>query len=127
MSLQHPNILYVGGQETGRAFSQLVEKANWWVHLPTETLEALGMFVTYMPDIAVIDLSAAAPAFAHSVYAHLLSIEASPLLVLSHHPQPGVYTALPEDAPHRLSALVRTILDQEAQYAQQLLSPVSGI
>ncbi|MBZ0296051.1 MAG: hypothetical protein K8L99_26055 [Anaerolineae bacterium] len=125
MSFQHPNILYVGGQDTGRAFAQAVKKANWWVHLPTETLEALGMYITYMPDIIVIDLTEQ-PELTQSVYEHLQSIEASPMLVLAVDPQPGVYNAVPESTPHRLPTLIRTILDQEAEH-EQLLSTEPGI
>lgn len=124
MSLQHPNILYVGDPENGRAFAQSVQSAGWWVHTPQDTLEALGMYVTYMPDLTVIDLSTQ-PDFTAEVSNHLRSIDACPLLILGGgRPAAGVYHDEPGSAPALLAHTIRLILDEEAEekYVQQLLS-----
>lgn len=81
MSVQHPNILYVGDSEAGHALAKTIAPLGWFIFVPEDTLAALAMYVTYAPDIAVID-AAARPVFAAEVYHHLRSVEARPLLVL---------------------------------------------
>ena len=73
-------ILYVGDSARGRALHNAAEERGWYVYVPTETKEALGIYIFYMPSVIVID---AGSDFAHEVYQHLHSVEAGPLLILA--------------------------------------------
>ncbi len=82
MSAQHPFILFVGNPGRGEDLLNRVESLGWWVYLPEDDLEALGMYITYAPDVVVLDAEAA-PEIAVNVYHHLSSVHAAPLLVLT--------------------------------------------
>lgn len=82
MSAQHPFILFVGNPGRGEDLLNRVESLGWWVYLPEDDLEALGMYITYAPDVVVLDAEAA-PEIAANVYHHLSSVHAAPLLVLT--------------------------------------------
>lgn len=88
MSMEHPNILYVGDVERGRALSQAVEAQGGYVYLPADTMEALAMYIHYLPDIVVIEASQGF-SMALDVHQHLGSIQAAPVLVLADaaHPE----------------------------------------
>jgi len=88
MSAQHPNILYVGDIEQGRALAAAADKRDWYVYTPAEAMEALAMYTTYFPDLVVID---AFPrlSLALEVYFHLRSVNAQPMIVLADDRQPG--------------------------------------
>src|SRR5689334_18631753 len=73
-------ILYVGDARRGRALHDAAAEHGWYVYVPTETMEALGIYIFYMPGLVVID---AGSDFAQEVYRHLRSIEAEPLLILA--------------------------------------------
>lgn len=81
MSTQHPNILYVGSRQGGRALDAMVAPLDWYVHLPQNTYQALGMYVAGYPDVVVLDV-VAQPAFASEVYVHLRSLEGVPVLMI---------------------------------------------
>ncbi len=132
MSLQHPNILYVGNVAAGKVLLQTVTPDGWWVYQPSETLEALGIYITYLPDITVIDASVQ-PDFTGEVYEHLRSIQAQPLLVLTNDPtwnaqillEQGVYLLSPSKTPGQLKAIISFILRHKAEeknHAHQLLA-----
>ncbi len=132
MSLQHPLILYVGDAQPGQSLLDVVENAGWWVYQPTETLEALGMYITYMPDAVVINTSTQ-PDFTGEVYEHLRSIEARPLLVLTDDPAwhsetlraEGVYALAAHTSPEQLKSIIRFVLQQqfeEHQHDRSLLA-----
>jgi DNA-binding response OmpR family regulator len=76
------NVLYVGDVEKGRALQLAAQRRGWHVYLPAQTLEALGMYITYYPDMVVIDPNPTFT-FATEVLLHLRSIGAAPVLVLS--------------------------------------------
>jgi hypothetical protein len=88
MSREHPNILYVGDMEQGRALAAAAEARDWYVHTPGETMEALAMYTTFFPDIVIID-TLPRVTFAHEVYYHLRSVNAQPIMVLADDRQPG--------------------------------------
>jgi hypothetical protein len=79
MDIYH-GILYVGDAGQGRKLHDAAGERGWYVYVPTEAREALGIYIFYMPAIVVIDASSD---FAHEVYRHLHSVEAGPLLVLA--------------------------------------------
>lgn len=81
MSEQHPMILFVGHPEHGAQLLEAVEPMGWWVYQPTTANEVLGMYVSYMPDVVVMDAEAM-PDVAGEVYFHLASVQADPMIVI---------------------------------------------
>ena len=123
MSLQHPNILYVGDRQRGQSFADHVSEANWSVYIAQALLDALGHYVMCMPDLVVID-STYEPEISSAVYHHLRSIQAAPLLVLTDDATwdlsaPDDYYALsPGTGSFTLQLAISDILHQ--QYFDQL-------
>ncbi len=126
MSLQHPNILYVGDRNSGQSFLDFVSDANWSVYVADNMLDALGHYVMCMPDLVVVD-TATHPELAAEVYHHLRSIEAAPLLVLTDDggwdlSAPEEFYALsPCVEPLKLQLAISDILHQ--QYFEQRAMP----
>ncbi|HVU15087.1 MAG TPA: hypothetical protein VHD90_27625 [Phototrophicaceae bacterium] len=104
-------ILYIGGQETGQALAALVERDGGCVHLPENLMQALGMYITYFPEIVVIDLRVD---YAEAAFKHLRSVDASPLLVLTDQRihEASIYT-IPTDASPEALALALDHLQRE--------------
>jgi hypothetical protein len=73
-------ILYIGEREAGLALSDAIQQRGGFVYLPENLMQALGMYVTYFPHITVIDMQTA---WAQEVYAHLRSVDAQPLVLLT--------------------------------------------
>jgi hypothetical protein len=82
MSDQHPMILFVGHHEQGAQLLEAVEPLGWWVYQPDNANEALGMYVSYLPDVILMNAEAA-PDVAEEVYFHLASVAAEPIIVIS--------------------------------------------
>jgi hypothetical protein len=82
MSAQHPNILFIGDSERGYALEKIAERNGAVIFLPEETFDALAMYITYLPDITVIDTSVNRHTAAETYY-HLRSVKAAPILVLT--------------------------------------------
>ena len=87
MSLEHPNIVYVGDHEQGRALIAAVETQNWGVYVAHDAREALGMVITYYPDVVILDMLAR-PATAAEAYYHLRTMIGEPprLILISDEP-----------------------------------------
>ena len=81
MSDQHPMILFVGHNEQGAQLLEAVEPLGWWVYQPQTANEALGMFVSYLPDVVLLNADDA-PDVAEEVYFHLASVLAEPMIVI---------------------------------------------
>ncbi len=81
MSDQHPMILFVGHQEQGAQLLEAVEPLGWWVYQPQNANEALGMYVSYLPDVILMNADSA-PDITEEVYYHLASILAEPMIVI---------------------------------------------
>jgi DNA-binding NtrC family response regulator len=82
MSVQHPNILYVGDTERGRALQAAAEARGSSVFLAEDMMDALGMYIVYFPDVVVID-AVYRYTLAQEVYMHLRSVDAKPIIVLA--------------------------------------------
>jgi hypothetical protein len=82
MSAEHPNILYVGNEDEGQALLAAVEPRGWCVYLPEDTMEALGIYITYFPDVVVLDGQLRR---AEEVYYHLSTLpgETVPMVLLT--------------------------------------------
>ena len=81
MSADFPNIVYVGDSEAGHALATAAEARHWMVYVPSETFDALGMTVSYCPDMVVIDM-VARPTMAIEVYYHLRTMTGAPVRLL---------------------------------------------
>jgi DNA-binding response OmpR family regulator len=127
MSVKYPMILYVGEMAQGQALAQTVARQGWHVFAADDTLGALGLYITYVPDIIVID-AAARPLLATEVFHHLRSVEARPLLVLVDERQrknwgrgDGAAHIRPHsDDPQALTRRIEQILHAEAVLSQRL-------
>ncbi len=104
-------ILYIGGREAGQALATLVERDGGYVYLPDNLMQALGMYITYFPEIVVIDLSAD---YAQEALEHLRSVDASPLLVITDQRirESSIYT-IPSGASPEALALALDHLQRE--------------
>jgi len=105
MSMEHPNILYVGDIERGRALYAAAGERDWYVYLPADMWEALTMYTFYFPDVIVID-AAARYTLAQEVYFHLRSVNAQPMLILADDSDPDPWNASEPAVrllPHTLS------------------------
>jgi hypothetical protein len=85
-SLEHLNILYVGERVHGGLLRDAAQVRGWYVHLPSETLEALAMYIFYYPDLVVLDAFSAVN-LAAGVGVHLCSIQANSLLLVTDNTQ----------------------------------------
>jgi len=102
MSVQHPMILFIGHHEQSAQLLEAVEPLGWWVYQPENANEALGMYVSYMPDVVLMNAEAA-PDITEEVYYHLASVQADPVIVIggdevwsdrvTHHLQADVHVA----------------------------------
>ncbi len=112
-------ILYIGDRQRGQSFVNAAEKQGWTVYRPEETMEALGLYVTYWPDITILDENAR-PEMASEVYFHLRSIQAQPLLILtddlSWEADEDVFTASPVINDYELMETVGDLLDLVPQF-----------
>ena len=125
MPVQHPIILYVGDPQRGQAFEIWAEAHEWLVYRPQEVMEALGLYITYMPDITILDADAL-PETVAEVYFHLRSVEANPLLVLTHDldwdidADEDVYTVSPVINNYELMETIGDLLNLQPMLMPQL-------
>ncbi|MFQ5811711.1 MAG: hypothetical protein ACE5I2_00740 [Anaerolineae bacterium] len=82
MSKEHPRIIYVGDDVRGQALRIAVQSRGWRVYLPTERLQALGMYAVYFPDIVVLE-AVSGSNLAEEVCFHLRTVRVEPLLILT--------------------------------------------
>ena len=82
MSAEHPMILFVGHAIQGAQLLESVEPLNWWIYQSHTANEALGMYVSYLPDLILMNADAE-PDIAEEVYFHLASVQAEPIIVIS--------------------------------------------
>ena len=73
-------ILYLGNAEAGRALANIAEQRNDYVYLPETLMQALGMYITYFPQIVIIDMSID---YAQEALEHLRSVDARPIVLLT--------------------------------------------
>ena len=78
--MENSLILYVGKREAGLALAALVEETDGCVYLPETLMQALGMYITYFPQIVVIDPSVS---YGRETFEHLRSVDAKPMILLT--------------------------------------------
>lgn len=79
MMNQSLNILYIGSHSGGLNFQLATVKQDWQLYLPATSLEALGMYIGYMPNVVIFEGDTH---LALEVFNHLRHVtHASPQLV----------------------------------------------
>jgi hypothetical protein len=112
MSAEHPNILYVGQPEAGRGLLEAVDPEGWYLCRAGELMAALALYITYMPDITVIDM-VSSPVLAEAAYYHLRSVDAKPILLLTDDlslKENGVYTLPAQTDPRDLMTVIQELV-----------------
>ncbi|MEQ8672542.1 MAG: hypothetical protein RLP44_25115 [Aggregatilineales bacterium] len=80
---RNPTILFIGTEDS--ADSLRANNEGWTIFHPQETMEALAWYTFYFPELVIIE-DAPESEDAHEVYAHLRSIYAENVLLLSDEP-----------------------------------------
>ncbi|MEP7287014.1 MAG: hypothetical protein ABI947_14760 [Chloroflexota bacterium] len=81
MSQDFPIILYIGDSQAGQALHTAVQANDWTVYVPTDVMEALGVYITYCPDLVIIEPTVTSE-FAKQVHYHLQTVDADPMILL---------------------------------------------
>ncbi|HLU10069.1 MAG TPA: hypothetical protein VK003_10420 [Oceanobacillus sp.] len=90
--MQDVFLMYVGKAEQGESLRAAAELDGGAVYLPEHMMQALGMYITYLPNVIVVD---SAVSYSEDVIMHLRSVDARPILLLTDeiHPRTdGIYT-----------------------------------
>lgn len=109
MSLQETFIMYIGDAEEGQTIRATAELDGGYVYLPEHMMQALGMYITYLPNVIVVD---SAVSYSEEVVAHLRSVDARPILLLTDEIRPrvdGVYTLQRETATDKVVEAARQL------------------
>ncbi len=111
--MQNLLILYVGDPDAGRALAALIEPLGGYVYLPDSLMQALGMYITYFPQVVVIDM---ALDYAPEALEHLRSVDADPLLLLTDQRvrAASIYTIPPDAEPEALLHAIEHLADAPA-------------
>jgi hypothetical protein len=97
MILQDMFIMYVGEAEQGKMLRATAELNGGFVYLPEHMMQALGMYITYLPKVIIVDSTVS---YSEDVIDHLRSVDARPILLLTDEKRPhtdGVFI-LPREA-----------------------------
>src|SRR3954453_12599824 len=120
-------ILYVGKSEAGQALAAVAEQRNDYVYLPENLMQALGMYITYFPQIVILDMSVD---YAAEVLEHLRSVDASPIVLLTEKyiRSTTIFTLAPDlSAEALMSALERLHQPQPKRVSNGVLHYASNI
>ena len=80
---RNPTILFIGTEQGADALR--ANNEGWTIFHPQETMEALAWYTFYFPDVVIIE-DAPESEDAHEIYAHLRSIYAENVLLLTDEP-----------------------------------------
>ena len=81
MSAEMFEILYVGNPVAGEAFKECLEPLGWNVYVPANRMEALGMFITFVPHLVILD-ALINPVLAKDVYHHIRTVDSTPVIAV---------------------------------------------
>lgn len=81
MSTEMFEILYVGNAVAGEAFKECLEPLGWNVYVPANRMEALGMFITFVPHLVILD-TLINPVLAKDVYHHIRTVDSTPVIAI---------------------------------------------
>jgi|GEM_PF-2358395 hypothetical protein len=82
-------LLYIGNIAQGERLGTIAAQRGTNVLCAESMIEALGMYITLFPNVTIID---AAHPDAESIYQHLRSVDAAPILVLVDESLPVLWT-----------------------------------
>lgn len=82
MNLHNSSIVFVGSEVMGETLEADARRHAVRLWTATEVLQALALYMFYMPDAVVLEADAY-PELANEVYSHLSSVGAQPLIVLA--------------------------------------------
>jgi hypothetical protein len=105
-------ILYIGGSERGESIRATAELDGGFVYLPDHMLQALGMYITYLPNVIIVDT---AVSYSAEIVEHLRSVDARPILLLVDDPQimrsraDGVYVISRHSEPDQVLEAARRL------------------
>ncbi len=104
--MSNHSILYIGAPQAGQSLAQAAAHRDSYVYTPTHLMQALGIYITYMPQVVVIDM---AVDYAPAAYDHLRSVDAQPLILLTDaYVRSAAVHALPRGiAPEDLLAAIQ--------------------
>jgi hypothetical protein len=74
-----PFALFIGDTLTADTLRREIEAGGGVMYHPQSLMEALGCYITYLPNVIIIDMCAP---FAAEAYMHLRSVDAHPILLL---------------------------------------------
>lgn len=109
MKQQDVFLMYVGKAEERESIRDAAESAGGYVYLPEHMMQALGMYITYLPNVIVVD---SAVNYSEEVIAHLRSVDARPILLLTDVEFPrtdGVFTMPRENSAERILEAARLL------------------
>lgn len=109
MKQQDVFLMYVGKAEQRESIRDAAESAGGYVYLPEHMMQALGMYITYLPNVIVVD---SAVNYSEEVIAHLRSVDARPILLLTDVEFPrtdGVFTMPRENSAERILEAARLL------------------
>lgn len=86
MTLQDMLILYIGDNQQGEDIRAAAELDGGYVYLPDHMTQALGMYITYLPNVIIVDSGVS---YSAEVVIHLRSVDARPILLLIDDLQPA--------------------------------------
>lgn len=116
---QHtPFILYIGAPERSEALCYALEARGGFVYQPDELMEALAMYITYMPDAIVVD-GEYAP-YAAEALEHFLDVKAAPIIFLAAKDIPAWASKIAYRLPADLTA--PTLIDHISAIVAQVPS-----
>ena len=81
MSAELVQILYVGNAIAGQTFKECMQALGWEVYLAKSRYQALGLYITYMPDLVILN-ALTNTALAEDVHYHIRTVESTPIIVL---------------------------------------------
>ncbi len=77
--MKNSMILYIGNPEQGQALAAYAEAHESYVYLPENLTQALGTYISYFPQVTIIDMRLD---YAEEALHHLRSVDAQPLVLL---------------------------------------------
>ena len=112
MSAESFQVLYVGSAAS--RFQACTEPLGWVVNIAQTRMEALGMFIFYLPQAVIVDLPDDSET-AQDIYRHIRSVDNTPVLLLNGTDSVQLTSVLLDNAAfHEVSRLVEALV-QETQ------------
>ena len=119
MSAEVLEILYVGNVIAGAAFKECFEPLGWHVYIPADRMEALGMFINWVPHLVILD-ALKDPELVQDVYHHIRTVDETPVIVVGTIEEIDCDTTRTVPAHTPLSTLAFLAQELVEKYPRQL-------